>query len=157
MAAATVEHIDYPSVIKGISDCVSLHPQCLWQEAHSWVQAINPPLNTSLSLWPHQHSRNPPTEWADPPFSPPCSQSNSRAASSALTTAYNGEHRISQPAGTPSPQPQPTLCCALCTHQPGCQQLHTWAQVSNPSLSFSIFVSSVSEKRLNHVVFPFHL
>lgn len=114
--------------------CVpSHHPQCLWQEAHSRVQAINSPLNTCLSLRPYQHSRNTPTEWAGPPSSPPRSQSDPKATSSTRATAYNGKHWISEPASTPSPQPQPTLRCALCTHQPGCQPLHTWAQVSTHS------------------------
>lgn len=117
---------------------MSCHPQCLWQETHSWVQAINPPLYTSLSLWPHKHSRSTPTEWTDPPSSPPCSQSQPRATSSTHTTAYNSKHMPSQPASTPSPQPQPAIRSALCTPQPGCQQLHTWAQVSSqnwPSVS----------------------
>lgn len=132
----------------------SLCPQCLWQETHPWVQAINSTLNTSLSLWPHQHRRNTPTEWADPASSPPCSQSDPRAASTARTTAYNRKRRISQPANTPSPQP--ALRRALCTHQPGCQPLHTWAQVSTHSwTSLSGFGTSafcVSKKRFNHIV-----
>ena len=113
----------------------SLHPQCLWQEAHPRVQAINSPLHARLPLRPQQHSRNTPPEWADPSSSssssPPCSQPDPGAAPGARTAAANGERRLSQPAASaPGPQPQPAVRRAVCPHQPGWTQLHTWAQVS---------------------------
>ncbi|KAL0184203.1 hypothetical protein M9458_019899, partial [Cirrhinus mrigala] len=64
-----------------------------------WVQAIDSSLNARLAMWPHQHSGD-----------------TIRAASPSWAAFNDQDHP--QPAGTPSPQPEPTFRSALSTPKP---------------------------------------
>ncbi len=92
--------------------CFSLI-QCLWKEAHSWVQAIDSSLNARLAMCPHQHSGNTSPAWTD---SSSRFQLNIRAASPSWAAFNDQDHP--QPACSPSPQPEPTFCSTLSTPKP---------------------------------------
>ena len=134
-ANATVWHAYQSLLIRQCFKCLMLVPplQCLRQEAHPGVQAINSPLHASLSLWPHRQHGGTPPQRAGLPLTPtdtPGSDSVQATSRPAGAAAPRGEPWRSQPAAAPAPWPKPAVRCALPAPQPGCQQLQPRAQVS---------------------------